>query len=140
MVGRKQEGGFSYTEALLAAVIVLAALVPALDALRGGLDAATVHEAAVADHYRVANRLEEVLAEPFGSLDLAAAAAGSETIPSSYSDPTGRPDRLLVFLSRYDSNNADGDGNGFTGQDDNLIWVRVSIAGTASELQALVTR
>lgn len=137
---RRQQGGFSYMEALLAAVIVLAALVPALDALKLGLGAAAVHEAAVADHYRLASRLEEVLAEPFGSLDLAAAAAGSETVPSSYSDPAGPPDRLLVFLSRYDSNNADGDGDGFTGKDDDLIWVRVNIAGSVAELQALVAQ
>jgi hypothetical protein len=44
-----------------------------------------------------------------------------------------------VFLSRYDGDNADGDGDPFTGTDGDLIWVRVEIPGTTLDIEALTS-
>ncbi len=52
-------------------------------------------------------------------------------------ETTERADRRLVFISRYDGDNADTDDNPFTGTEADLLWLRVEIEGTASALQAL---
>ena len=131
---RGRQAGISYVEALLAVVVLGIGLVPALDSLQTAFSGASVNEALVIGQQQLASRLEEVAAEPYSSLDEAAQAAGSETVASSYSDPAG-PDRVLVFLSRYD-----GDADPFTTTDEGLIWVRVTIENTAHELTTLVAR
>lgn len=132
--------GFSHVEVLLATVLVTMALVPALDALHAGLLGAEIHTSFAADHYEVRGRLEGVLAEPFAALDDAATAAGGPSVPTSYSDLAGPPERLVVFLSRYDGDNADGDDDPFTGVDEDVLWVRVAIEGTVHVLETLTTR
>jgi hypothetical protein len=47
---------------------------------------------------------------------------------------------VLVYLSRYDGDNADGDNNPFTGTDADLIWVRAAIADPPIDMTTLVTR
>ena len=121
-------------------MLVAVTLVPMLEALPGGLQASRVHEDAAARSLRAASRMEELLSEGFGALDAAALAAGSPTVPSSYSDAPGTTDRRLVFLSRYDGDDADADGDGFTGADDGLLWVRVEIEGAGHAVQTLVAR
>jgi hypothetical protein len=81
--------------------------------------------------------MEELLAEPFAALDAAATAAGSRVTPGSYSDTVtfqdGRTVTRNVYLSRYDSDNADGDADPFTGTEADLLWLRVEIGDTALE-------
>ncbi len=134
--GRRQTG-FSYVEVLVAVTLLAVALVPAMDALQTGLLGASVHERLAAQHYRAAGRLEELLAQPYGALDAAALAAASATTPSSYSDAVGVADRRLVYLARYDIDNADADGNRFTGGDEGIVWVRVAIEGSDVALDSL---
>ena len=136
---RHHEAGFSYAEVLLAVAVLALALVPALDALQTAFTGAAVHEELLGRHLQLATRMEEVVAEPFSNLDEAAQAAGSETVASSYSDPAG-PERILVFLSRYDGDNADTDDDPFSGTDEGLIWARVTMEGTLHELTTLVTQ
>ena len=136
---RRRSAGFSYAEVLLATMLIAIALVPALDGLSVGLKGGEVQQAAVEEHYHVFGRLEEVLAEPFGSLDAAALAAGDETTPSSYSDPPATPRRRLVFLARYDGDDADGDADPFTGGDPGLLWVRVELENSARFIQSLTS-
>jgi hypothetical protein len=135
--------GIAYVEILVAIVLIVIALVPAMDALRPGVAGAAIHEDRLADHYRMTGLLETVLAEPHADLDAAAAAAGDRFTPSAYSDVVVQPDgRQLVrnvFLSRYDSDNADADNDPFTGVDAGLLWVRVEIAGTADGLETLIS-
>ena len=121
-------------------MLVAVTLVPMLEALPGGLQASRVHQDAAARAARAASRMEEILSEGFGALDAAALAAGGPAVPSSYSDPPGTTDRRLVFLSRYDGDDADADGNGFTGVDEGLIWVRVGIEGAGHAVDTLVAR
>ena len=140
MAAPTQQTGFSYAEVLLAALLLLMALGPALQSLQTGFAGAATHEELLVTSNRLTSRMEEMLAEPFGSLDQAALAAGDETTPSSYSDPAATPDRLLVYLSRYDADDADSDANPFTGTDEGLIWVRVAIEGTPLSLETLVAQ
>jgi len=135
--------GFSYVEVLIAVVLIVVALVPALDALIPGVAGSGIHETLAEDHYQLTGRLEQVLVEPFGQLNSAAVAAGSPTTPTTYSDvftyPSGRQITRNVFLSRYDGDNADADDDPFTGTDDGLLWVRVLIAGTGLSIESLVS-
>ena len=139
MSTRARQAGISYVEALLAVVVLAVGMVPALDALQTAFTSATITEELLSGQQQIASRMEEVAAEPFSSLDDAALAAGSETVASSYSAPAG-PDRVVVFLSRYDGDNADADDNPFTGTDEGLIWVRVSMENTVHELTTLVSQ
>ncbi len=131
--------GLSYAEALVAVAVLAIALVPALDSLQTVFTGGAVHEKLRGQQQQLANRMEMLIAGPFSSLDQAAQAAGSETVASSHSDPVG-PERVLVFLSRYDGDNADGDDDPFSGTDAGLIWVRVVMEDTPHELTTLVAR
>ncbi len=136
----RRNAGFSYVEVLIATVLISVSLVPAMEALRTGLLGSGIHVDTVELHYHLQAKLEELLAEPTVSLDAAALAAGSETALSSYTEPGGTNRRRLVYLSRYDGDNADVDGNPFTGVDPGLLWVRVEIENTALSVESLVTR
>ncbi len=129
------QSGLSYIEVLVATILVAVSLVPAVEALRGGIFGASVHEAAAADHYHLKARMEEVLAEPYALLDAAALAAGSEKMPTSYSDPAGTSKRRLVYLFRYDASIP-----GFTAADTGLLWVHVRFESRSGELETLTAR
>lgn len=135
--------GFSYVEVLIAVVLIVVALVPAMDALIPGVAGSGIHETQAEDHYQLVGRLEQVMVEPYGQLNSAAVAAGSPITPTTYSDlftyPSGRQITRNVFLSRYDGDNADADDDSFTGTDDGLLWVRIAIAGTGSSIESLVS-
>jgi len=132
--------GLAYVETLIAVVVLAVALVPVLETLGVAFTGAAVSETAIQWQQQVATRMETVRAEPFAALDAAALSAGSETIPSSYSDAAGGPDRTLVFLSRYDGDDADGDNDVFTGTDEGLLWLRVAIENSPYELMTLVAQ
>lgn len=132
---RCRQRGLSYVEVLIAVVIVAVCLVPALDALRGGLSAADAQRLQAVNQQRLQTRLEEVLANRFNTLDNAAMAAGnspSATV-AAYSDAAGTADRLLVTIYRYD-------GNAPTASDSSLLWVKVVIEATSLSLNTLKTR
>jgi voltage-gated potassium channel Kch len=130
--------GMLYAEVLVAVAILALALVPATNALYAGLRSSE-HFADAADaHFAMLGRMDELRAEPFGALDAAAAAVGSKGLPTSYSDPSG-PNRKLVYLSRYDADNADKDNDPFTGVEADVLWLRVTIEGTDRALETLVT-
>lgn len=135
-----RQRGFGYIEALVAVALLAVALVPALEALTN-----VTHNAPVADQedalwMAVSSKLNEASGTRFDSLDFYASAAGSPTTASSLSDASGTSPRVLVYLSRYDGDNADGDNNAFTGTDADLIWIRAAIADTPVEMSTLVTR
>ena len=130
--------GLSYTEMLLAVVVLAVALVPAIETLDTAFTGAQVSETVIQWQQALATRMEDVRAEPFEDLDAAATAAGSQTVPTTYSDAAGAQDRVLVFLGRYDGDNADADNNPFTGADPGLLWLRVAVENTPYELTTLV--
>ena len=136
--------GLTYVEVTVATLLIAIAVIPAIEALHAGLGGAQIQKEAVQDHQRMLGKLESVLAEPFNELDKSAADAGNRTTPSAYSEvlthPDGRQITCNVYLSRYDRDNADADGDPFTGVDPDLLWVRVALAGTLHELETLVNR
>jgi len=84
--------------------------------------------------------MEETLALPFAELAQQAdlVADPKVLIPPPYSDPAGTEFRRLVFLARYDGDNADGDKDPFTGIDAGLLWVRVTIEGSPRALETVI--
>lgn len=128
--------GFSYIEVLIAVVLVGVSLAPALDALKTGMMAASTTASVADDEFYLKSKMEQVLAQPFADLDAAAQVAGSSGVATSYSDPSGVR-RRLVYISRYDADNADADNNRFTGTEANLLWVQVQFEGTTASLTTL---
>lgn len=137
---RDGQSGISYIEVLIAAALIAVSLVPMMDAVRTATIGAGIHEDAAVQNLHLIATLEDVLAEPFSSLAAAAAAAGSESTLTSYSDLAGSNNRRLVFLSLYDGDNADTDNDPFTGTDQGLMWVRVEIEGTAQAIETLISQ
>jgi hypothetical protein len=136
-VPNSSQDGLTYVEIMIALVVLVVGLVPALDALRSAQTGTAASGTYVIQQHRLSGRLEEVLAEPFTDLDAEAMVPGNA--PTAYSDPPGTPDRLLIFLSRYDGDNADADGDPFTGVDQGLLWVRAEIADTVYDFETLIT-
>ena len=99
-----------------------------------------IHAEAVNRQSSIQAKLEEVLALPFDTVDAAALAAGSYLTASSFSDTPGTPERLLVYLARFDTDNNDSDGNALTGGEAGLLWVRVEVEGTVDALETLTAR
>jgi Tfp pilus assembly protein PilV len=135
-----RQAGISYAEALLAVVVLGVAIVPALETLETAFTGAAVGETVIQWRHALATRMENVRAETFADLDAAAQVAGSATVPTSYSDAPGGADRVLVFLSRYDGDNADADNDPFTGTDEGLLWLRTAIENAPYELTTLVAQ
>lgn len=137
---RGGQAGITYIEVLIAAALIAVSLVPMMDAVRTATVSTGVHEDAAVQNLHLIATLEDVLAEPFSSLEAAATAAGSESTLASYSDLAGSTNRRLVFLSLYDGDNADSDNDPFTGTDQGLMWVRVEIEGTAQAIETLISQ
>jgi hypothetical protein len=137
---RGGQSGITYVEVLIAAALIAVSLVPMMDAVRTASISAGVHEDAAVQNLHLVATMEDVLAEPFASLEAAATAAGSESTLTSYSDLAGANNRRLVFLSLYDGDNADTDNDPFTGTDPGLMWVRVELEGTAQAIETLISQ
>ena len=135
-VANNQQGAL-YAEVLVAVAILALMLVPATDAIYSGLRSTEHLAEATTAHFRLVTRMEELHAETFASLQAAAAASGSPTTATTYSDPTG-PLRRLVYLVNYDMDNDDGDGKPFTGGEPDVMWARVEIEGTNLGLESII--
>jgi len=140
MSRRSRQSGLTLVEVLITMVLLTILLVPAMRALQTSVTGAEVHADLATDQFRLTSRIEELLVEPFGDLEAAAAAAGASTVATSYSETPGLPGRLIVYLSLYDGDNADADDNPFTGTDAGLLWIRVEAEGTVHDLQTLRTQ
>jgi type II secretory pathway pseudopilin PulG len=134
---RFRNTGFSYVEVLVAVVIVAATIGPGLDALRAGMLGTRMHLTLTEEQSHISSRLEEVLAMPFEALDTEAQAVADPSIPTIFSDAPGTDRRRLIYLARYDSDNADADGNRFTGGEAGLLWVRVELENRILAIETL---
>ncbi len=134
---RRDQHGLTLVEVLVAIALLAVMLVPAINALTTSSHGAEVHRDLASNHFRLTSRLEELLAEPFSDLEAAAIAAGSPQAATTYSESAGVPGRLIVYLSACDGDNADGDGDLFTGTDDGILWIRVEIENTVHDLQTI---
>jgi hypothetical protein len=116
-------------------------LVPAIDAMHSGIQGGHLHAEQAVQHGRLTGRLERVLAESFHELATQADAAGGPGVPvTAYSDAAGTAHRVVVYLARYDGDDADADADPFTGTDEDLLWVRVALEDTPDAIETLVTR
>jgi len=115
-------------------------LVPVTGAVRGAIDSSAGQEDSASQQLHMMAKLEDVLAEAFSSLEAAATEAGSASAPTSYSDAKGADNRRLVYLSLYDGDNVDSDGDPFTDVDPGLMWIRTEIEGTLMSIESLVSK
>ena len=134
-----RQHGFSYIEVLVATVLIIVSLVPALEALQTGIHANQVFNSQSLNHHALVAKIEEVIAKPFDELAPQAAAAGGPTTPTGLSDTPGTSDRRLVYLALYDGDNADADANFFTGGDSDLMWIRVTIENSNHAMETLTS-
>ncbi len=131
---RSIHGGFSLVELLAALVLLGLLLVPAMQATQAALHTERLNRTAVVNDFRLVALAETVLAEPFDRLRDAALGAAT---PTAYSDSSGTKDRRLVFISGYDADNADADGDDSTGADDGILKIRVEVEGRVGGLYSL---
>lgn len=136
-----RHSGFSYAELLIATLLITIMLIPALEAMQSGIMSSGLHTELARDHYRISEKMEQTLARPFDQLLAQADLVADPTVlvPEPYSDSAGTQSRRLVFLSRYDGDNADTDNNPFTGTDAGLIWIRVAIENRPRSLETLIS-
>lgn len=134
-----RQRGFSYIEVLVATLLIAITLVPAIDALKPGIEASALHRQRAEQNFALLGKMEAVLAESFASLDSAATAAGAYTTATSYSDISPGGITRNVYVWRYDVDNADSDADFFTGGEDDLLWVRVALADGSYALHTLVS-
>jgi type II secretory pathway pseudopilin PulG len=133
--------GLTYVEVLIATILIAVTLVPAMEALTPATQGMSIHEAQTVRHYALTALLEEVLAKPFNELDTEAVTINNPNVASTlYSDLAGSSDRRLVYLSRYDADNSDGNGNVFDGTDEGLLWVKVEIEATGQSIEGLTSQ
>jgi hypothetical protein len=127
-------------ELLVATLLIAIMLVPALEAMQSGIQGSAIHTALARNQYRMVSRMEQTLALPFSELlqqaDLVA--DPKVLIPAPFSDAAGTESRRLVYLARFDGDNADADNDPFTGTDSGLLWVRVTIEDSPRALQTLI--
>ncbi len=128
------QSGLSYAEVLAAVVIIAVTAIPASNAIRSAMHVAESDSLATTNHYRLISRMEEVMARPYEDLSILALGTAAATL---YSDAVGTVDRRLVYIAPYDGDNADADGDPFTGTDPGLLWVKVEIEGTVLFVQSL---
>jgi type II secretory pathway pseudopilin PulG len=135
-----RQSGFSYMELLVATLLIVIMLVPALEAMQSGIQGSGVHTQLAQNQYRMISKMEETLALPFGELLQQADLVADPTvlIPEPYSDTAGTEFRRLVYLARYDGDNADGNDNPFNGTDAGLLWLRVTIENSPRALETVI--
>jgi type II secretory pathway pseudopilin PulG len=135
-----RQAGFSYMELLVATLLITIMLVPALEAMQSGIQGSGIHTQLAQNQYRMISKMEETLALSFSELLEQADLVADPTvlIPAPYSDTAGNEFRRLVFLARYDGDNADGDKDPFTGTDTGLLWVRVMIEDSPRALETVI--
>lgn len=135
----RHQFGITYLEILIAITLIAIALVPMMNSLQSGLQGTALHRSKVEVLHALTGALEQVLAEPFEDLDAAATAAGDQTTPTTYSNVAATIP-YSVFLSRYDVDDADGDGDVFTGGEEDLLWVRVALLDESESFETLLSK
>ena len=127
-------------ELLIATLLIVIMLVPALDAMQSGIQGSGIHTELAQNQYRMISKMEETLALPFAQLLEQADLVADPTvlIPAPFSDPAGTESRRLVFLARYDGDNVDGNDNPFNGTDEGLLWVRITIENSPRALETVI--
>ncbi len=139
-ISSRKMAGLTYVEVLIATALIAVTLIPAMDALKPATLGMSIHEVQTVRHSALTALLEDVLAKPFNELDAEAVTINDPTVISvNYSDPVATTNRRLVYLSRYEGDNADADNNVFTGIDEGLLWVKIEAEGTSQSIEGLTS-
>ncbi|MEM7280760.1 MAG: type II secretion system protein [Pseudomonadota bacterium] len=134
MIGANCQQGFSLAEVLATLILLSLVIAPALLSLQSAVDTANRDIDLTEQDFVLQARMESVLAESYNTL--LAEALGPST-PSSYSDAQGTPNRVTIYVAGYDLDNADADGDRFTGIDDGVLWIRAEIEDTGQRYDSL---
>ena len=127
--------GLAYLEVMVALVLVAMALVPALNALQIDTRGAPALVAVAARDALLREKMEEVLAKPFDTINAETFLAGGNTttsISTALSDAAG-PDRRIVILYRTD-------GTAVSASDTGLVRVRVAFEAGGTALETLKSK
>ena len=129
--------GFAYVEVLVAMMLLVIALVPAINALTDGVRGSTLEPAR--RHLILRNKMEEVLSKPFADLYAGTSASCSTPTTATYSDDSGNSDRRMVLRYRYSYSS-----NACTTSDTGVLLIKVYYEAdggvAASALQTLVSQ
>lgn len=127
---RRGTSGFAYVEVLVALALVVAALVPALQALQSGVRGSSSLADIASRDAALRAKMEEVLAKPFDTLNAQTYLSGGNTsssVSAALSDPAVAPRRIVILYRT--------DGSIVSSADTGLLRVRVAweAGGTALE-------
>lgn len=134
---RRSASGYAYVEILLAVSLLAICLAPMLESLAAGLGQQRLQAEYETAIYSAQSRMQTLRTDSFASLRTEALNVGDPTVPTTYSDAATVSPQLLVYLSLYDHDNADGDNDPFTGGDTGLLWMRVATARGDIDYQIL---
>lgn len=134
----KPSSGYAYIEVLIAVVLVATSLAPMMDSLAQAIRVQTQQADQRQALHFTTSLMEQTLSTDYAALDAEAVLVNDATVATAYSDPTGTDLQRLVYLARYDLDNADADNNPLTGGDAGLLWIRVTSADGRYDFQNLV--
>lgn len=127
--------GLAYLEVMVALVLIVIALVPALNALQTDTRGAPALVSIAARDALLRAKMEEVLAKPFDAVNAETFLSGGNTttsISTALSDAAG-PDRRIVILYRTD-------GTAVSASDTGLLRVRVAFEAGGTALETLKSK
>jgi hypothetical protein len=128
--------GLAYLEVMVALVLVVMALVPALNSLQTDTRGGPALVSIAARDAVLRAKMEEVLAKPFDTVNAETFLSGGNTttsISTALSDAAG-PDRRIVILYRTE------DGKDASGNDTGLVHVRVAFEAGGIALETLKSK
>ena len=129
---RRGATGLAYIEVMVALVVVVIALVPALNAMQLGLRGSQWLGAIAVRDTSLRGKMEEVMARPFDTLNAETFLSGGNTttsVSSALSDVAGA-ERRIVILYRTD-------GSAVSASDTGLVRVRVAYEAGGTALETL---
>ncbi len=135
---RQATAGYAYVEVLIAVVLVATCLAPMVETIAQAVRIQTQQADQRDALHSTTSLMEQTLSTRYQALDLEAVAVNDATVATAYSDPTGTDNQRLVYLARYDIDNADSDNDPLTGGDAGLLWIRVTSADGRYDLQNLL--
>lgn len=131
---RRLQGGLSYVEVVVATILVVVALVPAMNALQGATIGSGVHQSEAVKQQQLQSKMEEVLARPFGELYAQTYLAGGNTVaPNAALSDGAVVGRRVVVLYRFS-------GSALTSADSGLLRIQVGFDAGGPTLDTLKGR
>lgn len=134
----KTAQGYAYIEVLIAVVLIATSLAPMMESITAAIRMQTQQADQRDALHFTTSLMEQTLSADYAALDAEAVAVADATTPTLYSDPNATQHQRLVYLARYDLDNADADNDPLTGGDAGLLWIRVASADGRYDLQNLM--